>query len=177
MLTHFRSLSPLSLAVLLTAAACGESLTEPEPEPVPGAVADRPLDAATRSGFKDRVEFSNTQLWACSNEVVDFEGWFSVTVHEVVSSSGGTLFRLHVTTHVKGVGQTSGDKYVSNEVVNLTEHSNGAGFVSTFQFRINRISRGDQQDSAGWIKAHMTFNASGELTASKDEAAFDVCRS
>ena len=123
-----------------------------------------------------RIPFSNSQLWLCTNEVVDFEGWFNVTVRQVTSSSGNVTFRLHVISHVKGVGQATGARYVSNEQTNLTQQSTGSGFVSTLQFRIIRISKGRAPNSAGWIKMHLTFNANGELTASKDEAVFDVCR-
>ena len=65
---------------------------------------------------------------------------------------------------------------MSPEITNLTEHSGGDGFVSTFQFRIRRISQGKAPNSMGWIKLHLTINANGEVTALKDEAVFDVCR-
>lgn len=161
-------------AVLLLGGACSDIPTEI-------GTADTPEpDFASASKWtllhEQKIRFSNSQYWACVDEVVDFAGWFNVTVRQVVSKSGNTTFRLHVGGHVKGVGQTSGDRYVSPEITNLTDHSGGDGFVSTFQFRIRRISKGGAPNSMGWIKFHMTFNANGELTAYKDEAVFDVCR-
>lgn len=160
-------------AILIFAfGACAEAPTDVTSDP-----PDPQLAATVNTIIHEvRIPFSNTQFWACVNEVVDFAGWFNVTVREVVSSSGNTQFRVHVNAQVKGQGQTTGDRYVSNSATNLTQRSNGAGFVSTFQFRINRISHGPGANSAGWIKAHMTFNANGELTASKFDIAFDVCR-
>lgn len=158
--------------LILAFGACAEA-----PTGVISNVPDPELSATVTTIIHEvRIPFSNTQFWACANEVVDFEGWFNVTVREVVSSSGNATFRVHVKAQVKGVGQTTGDRYVSNEITNLTQRSNGDGFVSTFQFRINRISQGGGSNSAGWIKSHMTFNATGEPTASKFDIAFDVCR-
>lgn len=153
-------------------AACVETpsgVTSEVPDPQWGATVNTIIHEV-------RIPFSNTQFWACSNEIVDFAGWFNVTVREVVSASGNSTFRVHVTAHVKGVGQTTGDRYVSNSATNLTLHSGDLGSVTTFQFRINRISQGSAPNSQGWIKLHLTFNANGELTSFKDEAAFDVCR-
>ena len=160
---------------LLVAGACSDTPTNISPLDIPDP------NFASKSKWTllhdQKIQFSNSQFWPCVNEVVDFSGWFNVTVRLVVSKSGNTTFRLHVSgPPVKGVGQTSGDRYVSPEITNLTEHSGGDGFVSTFQFRIRRISQGKAPNSMGWIKLHLTINANGEVTALKDEAVFDVCR-
>jgi hypothetical protein len=160
---------------LLVAGACSEG---------PTSLLERDLpDPSFASASKwtllhaQKVPLSNSQYWACVDEIVDFSGWYNVTVRQVVSNSGNTTFRLHVAgPPVKGVGRTSADRYVSPEITNLTEHTAGDGFVSTFQFRIRRISMGGAPNSVGWIKFHLTFNANGGLTAYKDEAVFDVCR-
>lgn len=166
---------PIALIVLFVTSACGDAPTAVDEPDIPDP------SFASKSKWtllhENKIEFSNSQLWPCVNEVVDFSGWFNVTVRLVVSKSGNTTFRLHVSgPPVKGVGQTSGDRYVSPEITNLTEHSGGDGFVSTFQFRIRRISKGKAPNSMGWIKFHLTINANGEVTAFKDEAVFDVCR-
>ena len=160
---------------LLVAGACSDTPTNISPLDIPDP------NFASKSKWTllhaQKIPLSNSQFWPCVNEWVDFAGWYNVTVRQVTSASGNTTFRLHVSgPPVKGVGQTSGDRYVSPEVTNLTEHSGGDGFASTFQFRIRRISKGGAPNSVGWIKFHMTFNANGELTAYKDEAVFDVCR-
>ena len=163
----------IALVAFFIASACGGSPAGPEAD----AVSDPQLSATVTTFIHEvRVPFSNSQFWACSNEVVDFDGWFNVTVRETISNSGNTTFRVHVISHVEGVGQTTGDEYVSNETTNLTLHSGDVGSVITLQFRINRISKGSSPNSFGWITLHLTFNANGELTAIVDEAEFDVCR-
>lgn len=165
----------IGLVFVLAAAACSDT---------PTSSSELDLAApnfASQSKWTllhaQKVPLNNSQYWACVDEIVDFSGWFNVTVRLVESASGNSVFRLHVGgPPVKGVGRTSGDRYVSPEITNLTEHAAGSGFVSTFQFRIHRISKGGAPNSVGWIKFHLTFNANGELTAFKDEAVFDVCR-
>ena len=166
---------PIALIVLFVASACGDVPTAANEPDIPNPTF------ASKSKWTllhaQKVPFSNSQYWPCVNEWVDFAGRFNVTVRQVTSTSGNTTFRVHVAgPPVKGVGQTSGDRYVSPEITNLTEHSGGDGLASTFQFRIRRISKGGAPNSVGWIKFHMTFNANGELTAYKDEAVFDICR-
>lgn len=160
---------------LLAVAACGEA-----PTGVPGSDVPKPLFSSKSPWtlvHDQKIQFSNSQYWACVNEVVAFSGWFNVTVRNVVSKSGNSTFRVHVAgPPVKGVGQTTGDRYVSPEITNFTDHSGRGALVSTFQFRIRRISKGGAPNSVGWIKFHLTFNANGELTAFKDEAVFDVCK-
>lgn len=166
---------PIALLVLFVAIACGDvptALNEPgTPAPSFASTSKWTLLHA------QKVLLSNSQYWACVNEIVDFSGWYNVTLRQVASRSGNTTFRLHVAgPPVNGVGRSSGGRYVSPEITNLTEHTAKAGFVSNFQIRIRRISKGGAPNSVGWIKFHITFNANGELTAYKDEAVFDVCR-
>jgi hypothetical protein len=160
----------LALGGLALMLACQDTPMEPtghELELAGGAQVDKILHA--------RFDLSNSQFWACTNEIVDFEGEFLVTVRQTTSASGNTTFRLLVNSHVKGVGQTSGDEYVSNEVTNITDHTQGDRFSDVFQFRIVRISKGGAPNSAGWIKFHLTID-DGEVKIVKDDAAFDVCR-
>ena len=167
----------IAAVALAAAAACGEAPTASS-----GPADDFPGPTFASSSkwtlvHAQKVPLVNSQYWSCADEVVDFWGWYSVVVRQVTSNSGNATFRLHVSgPPVKGVGQTSGDRYVSPEVTNLTDHTAGNGWVSTFQFRIRRIGKGKAPNSVGWIKFHLTFNAAGELTANKDEAVFDVCR-
>jgi hypothetical protein len=161
----------LALVGLVLMLACQETPMEPNSNDSglagSGAQVDKILHA--------RFPISNSQFWACTNEIVDFEGEFLVSVRQTTSASGNTTFRLHVSSHVKGVGQTSGDEYVSNEVTNLTDHTQGDRFSDVFQFRIVRISKGGAENSAGWIKFHLTID-DGVVKIIKDDAAFDVCR-
>jgi hypothetical protein len=57
----------------------------------------------------------------------------------------------------------------------LTDHTQGDRFSDVFQFRIVRISKGGAENSAGWIKFHLTID-DGVVKIIKDDAAFDVCR-
>lgn len=165
----------IALLLALAAAACSDTPTSSSELDLPAP------NFASQSKWTllhaQKVPLNNSQYWACVDEIVDFSGWYNVTVRSVTSASGNSTFRVHVAgPPVKGVGRTSGDRFVSPEITNYSEHSAGSGFVSSFQFRIRRISKGGAPNSVGWIKSHLTFNANGELTAFKDEAVFDVCR-
>ena len=63
---------------LLVAGACSDTPTNISSPDVPDP------SFASKSKWTllhaQKIEFSNSQLWPCVNEVVDFSGWFNVTV-------------------------------------------------------------------------------------------------
>lgn len=167
------------VAVALVGCALGAACDGTPAEPV---ASDRGLPGPSLSAqvetiVQDRFPLVNTVFNVCTGEWVDIEGEFLVVVRQVLSSSGRSHFRIHVSVHVEGTGQSTGTGYVSNEQLNLVANG-GSGGASVFvlEFRILTVSKGSAANAAGRIRAHVTVNAVGEVTVDRFEFVFDECR-
>ena len=142
-----------------------------------GAVAADP-------GTTTSQPFSQVLFNPCTDELFLAEGEIHLSAQHSLSPDG----RLHVTAHsnlqnVKGVGLTSGARYVVQRV--LAEHTNADGDFAPFNtnssFLEHYIREGEtgsllpEDDFFFWIRLHLTVNASGVLTADRIEMEFE-CR-
>jgi len=113
---------------------------------------------------------------ACTGEYVLFSGSFNLLVRRVTSDADQVMWVIHQAVNVKGIGQTTGTKYISNEVLNYKTHA-GPNSANTLQiaFPILVHSTGGGSTSVGLILIHATLDANGNLTAFKEVFSFD-CR-
>jgi hypothetical protein len=116
---------------------------------------------------------------ACTGEYVLFSGYFNLIVRRVESDDGQVMWLIHQGINVKGIGQTTGMEYISNEVFTYKTHD-GPNSANVFQIAYPIIvhSKGGDFRSVGMIQIHATLDANGNLTASKEVFSFDSdCRS
>lgn len=89
---------------------------------------------ATTTTTMEKIPFSFTET-ACNGETVDFEGFQKEVVQTTTSDSGQVNVKYQLTVHVKGVGQSTGAKYVLNETATGSENfdsSDEAPYIFTF---------------------------------------------
>jgi hypothetical protein len=112
----------------------------------------------------------------CANhgtgEVVDLSGTFMMVEHVTFDEATGFhLTLVEVQQGVRGVGETTGDRYVSS-FVNLFNFNQGSGelpITSTQEvvYRINGPGQGNE--SLIRIRNHSTLNANGVVTVAFDD--------
>ena len=115
----------------------------------------------------------------CTAEYVVFSGSFNLVVLRVESAAEQVMWLIHQGINVKGIGQTTGMEYISNEVFTYKTHA-GPNSANTFQiaYPILVHSKGGDFRSVGMILIHATLDANGNLTAHKEVFSFDsACRS
>ena len=167
------------LATVCALLACGCS--EPPTGPYSDAVGAPRLSASKDLVLDIRVPLSVSPFVECTGEVADLDGYQDVSVWQNTSASGRTTYRLKVLVHLDGAGRTTGASYRTNEITTLTGHYEGPSTVESFATRVLWIAKGRSANTAGWIRSHLTINATGEVTvdhvgSSGDESAFFECR-
>jgi hypothetical protein len=114
---------------------------------------------------------------ACTGEHVLVSGDYHLIVRQVISSSGGSHFRVHSQVNVKGVGAVSGTEYNAMEVLNLVQQAGPTGAaVFHMSYPLRTISKGAMDNSSGEIRIQMTVNGQGEVAVDRADVSFDVCR-
>jgi hypothetical protein len=160
---------------LLTLAACTQLADE--------SAAPQPSFSATVETIeKGRFPFASPPGGVyndCTGEYVVFSGYFNLVVRRVVSDADQVMWLIHQGINAKGIGQTTGTEYISNEEFTYKTHD-GPNSANTFQiaYPILVHSKGGDFGSVGMILIHATLDANGDLTASKVVFSFDSdCRS
>ena len=158
---------------LLALGGCGQLADESTaPQPSFSATAETiekgwfPLNSPPGGVYND-----------CTNEYVVFSGSFNLIVRRVESDADQVMWLIHQGINVKGVGQTTGTEYISNEVFTYKTHD-GPNSANVFQiaYPMHVHSKGGEYWSAGMIQIHATLDANGDLTAHKEVFSFDsVC--
>jgi hypothetical protein len=138
------------------------------------------VPAASAAAQVVRVPVDSRLFLPCADggagEVVRFTGTILGVVVGTIDGSGGQhSVSVEVEQGVRGIGETTGSRYVEH-FVNLFLSTTGAGgfpLVSTQQeiYRVN--SAGPGFDSEIRIRNHTTINANGETTVSFDEATME----
>ena len=108
------------------------------------------------------------------DEPVYVEGIFHLVYHSNVSNSGMFLIDFHNFSQGKGIGLSTGAKYIFNSTVNLTIHGT-AGYIETYADNFNFIGQGNVRDLSVKYKIHITINANGKLTVDFNEYELE-CR-
>lgn len=101
----------------------------------------------------------------CTGELVDFSGTGHFHIRGMISD-GKITFALHYnTSNVKGIGQTSGTRYVSSETFNYSNTDNFTNPSIIYQQRqtINYVALGSQNNMVVENDWHLTVNAIGEV--------------
>ena len=160
---------------LLTLAACSQLADESTaPQPSFSATVETiekgwfPLESPPGGVYND-----------CTGEYVVFSGTFNLVVRRVESTAEQVMWLIHQGINVKGIGQTTGMEYISNEVFTYKTHD-GPNSANVFQiaYPMQVHSKGGEYKSAGMIQIHATLDANGNLTADKQVFSFDsTCRS
>jgi len=127
-----------------------------------------------------RVPVDSRLFLPCANggagEVVHFTGTILGVSSGSADGAGGFHSRsIEVEQGVKGIGETTGRRYVE-QFVNLFSSTTGVGgfpLVSTQQeiYRVN--SAGPGFDSQIRIRNHTTINANGEVTVTFDDTTME----
>lgn len=126
---------------------------------------------ATSSTTTERIPISGT-FTACNGEDVVYEGTANVVQHFTVSSSGQVNIKIGSSLNIKGVGQTTGAKYVANQSVQQGQRFDSidlAPFNLTVTGHLNFNGQGGVPNTKVRILQHFTINANGDLTSSKLE--------
>lgn len=169
---------PVLVAVLL--AGCQESIPveATTADPVEIAVAPGGVDA-TASTESLRVPLDMLIFIPCAaggaGEDVAFEGTLHLLTHVTTNGSSG-LFRFHAQPQgVSGTGQTTGVRYSATGVTQDTQRFSLVNGSSSFTFVNNfrLIGQGVGNNLLIHQLFHVTYNASGELTAEVDKASFE----
>jgi hypothetical protein len=156
----------MSRAVLL-AALILLALVGPTPSPAQEANA----------AFRFEVPLDLSQFNPCTSETVAIIGAINFTITVASDANGG----FHVTTHSlvkgKGVGQSSGKKYVFVGETSFSSSFNGAccQSESTLVQEVVLISQSGRDNQRLQITSHIALNANGQATATVDNARF-VCQ-
>jgi hypothetical protein len=123
-----------------------------------------------------RVPLDLSLFLPCANggegEVVHLSGTFMMVYHTTDDGSGGFhLQLLEVEQGVSGVGETTGDHYVSS-FVNLFNYNQGSGGlpITSTQEVVYRVDGpGQGNESLIRIRNHATLDANGVITVAFDE--------
>lgn len=143
---------------------------------VPALVASAPAGAAETTTRIERVPLDLRLFLPCANggtgEVVHLSGTFMMLYHVTDDGAGGFHLKLlEVQQGVRGVGETTGDHYVSS-FVNLFNYNEGSGslpITSTQQVVYRVDGPGQGNESLIRIRNHSTLNANGTMTVTFDE--------
>jgi hypothetical protein len=108
----------------------------------------------------------------CANngvgEIVNVSGTFMMVFHSSIDETGGTHIKLlEVQQHVAGVGETTGDRYVST-FVNLFNFNDSGALTSTQQVVFRITGPGPGNDALIRIVNHATVNPDGTITVAFD---------
>jgi hypothetical protein len=154
-----------STALILTSCSDTPNPTTPEVNPDFGATVETFLKG--RFPIGPRSQFN-----VCTNEWVDIVGEYNLIVRQVTTPSGRTVFQIHsVAAHVNGVGQTSGDTYVSNDHFNYVERSGGDTYGLVIESTIVRVAKGEGSNDWGKFQIFVVVNANGELVVDRFDIA------
>ena len=144
------------------------------------ACASFPVAASAAPARVIRVPVDSRLFLPCANggagEVVHFTGMILGVTSGTFDGAGGFhSVSVEVEQGVRGVGETTGRRYVEH-FVNLSSNTTGSGgfpLVSTQQliYRVN--SAGPGFDSTIRIRNHTTINANGETTVSFNESTME----
>jgi len=140
-----------------------------------GATAAQGAETTTRI---DRAPVDFRVFVPCANdgsgEVVHLTGRIIGVIHSTFDEGGGFhVTSIEVEQGVRGVGDTTGDRYAST-FVNMFHHNEGTdGLPNTSTqeliFRLN--GQGPGNESLLRIRNHSTINANGTVTVAFDNAS------
>jgi len=104
----------------------------------------------------------------CTGEFFDN----TFTVHQVETESGP----FHFNTHIEGIGETTGTRYVGNNVDNEFVHANPDGTSTVDQvLNVRVVSQGKSPDSWLTVHIHVVVAADGSVISGTEDVSFG-CR-
>lgn len=127
-------------------------------------------DGVTVSSFQISFSFFNP----CTNENVDVSGTALVVIDTTADNHG--LEGHSVNIAVKGIGETTGMKYVAVFANTITENTsdNGASTETTTTYE-RFVTPGPGNDLLFAIVFHETFDANGDLVVRFNRPILGVC--
>jgi hypothetical protein len=132
---------------------------------------------ATNTTTVEKVPVSGV-FTACNGEDVPYEGTFNIVSHMTVSSSGQVSIKVGISGNLKGVGLTTGAKYVSSlnaETGVRADSIDLAPFNATVTVHLNFNGQGNLPMAKLKVLVHITVNAKGDITSEKFEMT-DECK-
>jgi len=119
-----------------------------------------------------RVPLDISYFLPCANggtgEIVNVSGTFMMLFHTTSDATGGTHIKtIEVQQRVAGVGETTGDRYVST-FVNLFNYNDSSALTSTQQVVFRITGPGPGNDALIRIVNHSTINPDGTITVAFD---------
>lgn len=132
---------------------------------------------ATTTTTNENIEFTGNIFNQCNGDDVTFSGTLHVVNTMTTDGSGGTHLKTHINYQdVTGTGVPSGITYrvrtVSNEVVN---DNDGPQSTATVISTVKLIAAGPTLNYFLRLVLHVTVNANGQTTSTKQETSFE-CR-
>jgi hypothetical protein len=127
-----------------------------------------PANAADTTTRILRVPLDLSLFLPCAGEVVNLSGTFIDLYHVTFDDNGGFHLQLLETqASVLGVGETTGDRYVSTRV-NFFNFNDSAALTSTQQLVFRITGSGPGNDALIRITNHSTVNPDGTITVAFD---------
>lgn len=113
------------------------------------------------------IPISVTYEHPCIGEPISYEGVIHYNTNAVNDGNGG--FHAHTVGHstaLRGVGLTSGTKYIGHgeTIANIFVSPDGQPFVALYTFEFKMKGTGSAPDYLLRIQTHVTINANGETT-------------
>ena len=139
------------------------------------------VDAAKATTFNSnqKLPFNATIEVPCANggvgETVVLTGNIHILIHTTLNGNHFSTKYQFQPQGVSGIGQTTGDKYqaigVSQEQINGS--LNNGKYVDTYINNFRLVAPGKGNNYTVHVNTHITINASGETTATVDNAKID----
>jgi hypothetical protein len=127
-----------------------------------------PFTSVSSSPFGPVVVIST-----CTGEAITVQGTQRSLIHVTFEPTGGGHFRFYTGQHGLGVGTPSGNQYTFAETAGSEANFPGTGFEFTVQMNSRLITPGPNNNQMLHSTVHVTFNASGNMTATVDNFSAD----
>ncbi|MDH3292337.1 MAG: hypothetical protein OEO20_15940 [Gemmatimonadota bacterium] len=125
-----------------------------------GNPASFSAQAAVASPVRSAVD---TVITSCTGEDVALSGSVHVRFRSFESSNGGVHLQFHADQALKGVGLTSGIRYLHHSVSNFTMMDQTFPWEQTSVSTLAFVSQGSAPNLVVMTLQHITVDASGQL--------------
>jgi hypothetical protein len=109
-------------------------------------------------------QFSDVIINSCTSEAIFVQAETCTSFVLTQDQAGGFHLRIHQETHGTGVGITSGNEYVINEVANQELNTKSLQLEENVVEDSLLISKGSLPNEIVKLTTHLTVNANGDVT-------------
>lgn len=150
----------------LILSSCKKEIATSLVEPVPKIESSSTSNSvhAVPISVKETFVVQSSTWNSCTQEFIDFSGTGHFEIRGVISDNKITFILHYNVSNVKGVGRTSGTRYVSTETFNYSNTFNfNTQFVYQQRHSLRYIALGKENNFALENDWHLTVNANGDV--------------